>query len=109
MSKKLTLKERHYISMYSRRLLCTMKLRSVIDKFFAQIEITPEEFNKHKVKIDPKTLEFSCDDDSYTVEYESFSPIVLDSMKDYIAMFDQEKAKDNEMLQNSFEYFRKIL
>ena len=106
---KLTLEERHYISMYARRLICTMKLRSVIDKFFAQIEITPEEFKKYGVKVDPKTLEFSCDDNEYTVEYKEFPTFVLESMKEYIAMFDHDKAKNNEMLQKTFKYFRKIL
>jgi len=109
MSKKLTLKDRHFISMYSRRLVCTMKLRNVIDKFFAQIEPTPEEFKKFNIVIDPKTFEFSCNDDEYTVEYEEFSPVVLDAMKSYIEMFDAEKAKKNDMLQRTFSYFRKLL
>lgn len=109
MSKKLTLKDRHFISMYSRRLISTMKLRNVIDKFFEQIEPTAEEFKRFNITIDPKTFEFSCNDDEYTVEYEEFSPVVLEAMQKYIDMFDQEKAKKNDMLQRTFTYFRKIL
>lgn len=109
MSIKLTLEDRHFISMYARRLICTMKLRSVIDKFFAQIEITPEEFKTHGIAIDHKTLEFSCKDGEYTVEYNDLSPVVIESMKEYISMFDHDRAKDNEMLQKTFKYFRKLI
>lgn len=106
---KLNLEDRHFISMYARRLICTMKLRSVIDKFFAQIEITPEEFKNYGVSIDPKTLDFSCKNTDYTVEYTDLSPIVIDSMKTYMSMFDHDKVKDNEMLQKTFKYFRKLM
>ena len=107
--KSLTLEDRYYISMYSRRLICTIQLRGVIDAFFAQIEITPEEFKSHKVVIDPATLDFSCADSDYSVEYKEFSPVVIKAMEDYIAMFDQEKVKKSEMLQSTFSYFRKII
>jgi len=109
MSKKLTLNDRHSIGMYTRRIPCTLAIRGVIDKFFAQIEITPEEFKKYNVKIDPETLEFQCENDEYTVEYKEFPKEILEGMKAYIHMFDHEKAKDNKMLQRSFKYFRKIL
>jgi len=106
---KLNLEDRYFISMYARRLICTMKLRSVIDKFFAQIEITPEEFKKYGVVIDSKTLEFSCTDCEYTVEYNDFPSPVIESMKKYISMFDYDKVKNNEMLQKTFKYFRKLI
>ena len=109
MSKKLTLEDRYYISMYSRRLPCTLPLRFAIDKFFNQIDINPEEFKKYEVKIDPKTLEFSCDDENYTVEYEEFPPAVIEAMKKYIKMLDHEKNKENKMLQKTFTYFQKII
>lgn len=109
MTKKLTLEDRYYISLYSRRLTCTIALRYKIDEFFNQIEITPEEMKTYGVRIDDKTMEFKCNDNTYTVEYEKFSDEVIASMKEFISMFDHEKHKTNEMLQRAFKYFRKIM
>jgi hypothetical protein len=95
--------------MYSRRLPSTLKLRFSIDAFLQQIEISPEEVRKYEVTIDSKTLEFSCNDDDFTVEYEEFHPDVLEEMKNYIQMLDHEKNNENEMLQKTFTYFRKII
>jgi len=107
--KKLTLKDRYFLSMYARRLPCTIALRFSIDNFFNQIEITSEEVKKFEVKINPKTLEFECNDNEHTTEFKEFPEEVLKSMKSYIKMFDHEKNKTNEMVQRTFEYFRKIL
>ena len=109
MSTKLNLEDRYYISMYSRRLPSTLKLRFAIDAFLKQIEITPEEIKTYGVTINPKTLQFSCNNDSYEVEYEEFHSDVLSSMKDYIELLDHEKNNENEMLQRTFTFFRKIL
>ena len=109
MTKKLTLDERHHISMYARRLPCTVALRFKIDQFFNTLEITSEELKKYDVTIDPKTMEFSCNDSEYTVEYEDFDPVIIDSLESFIVMFNHEKHKNNEMLQRAFKYFKKII
>jgi len=109
MSKKLTLEDRYYISMYSRRLPCSIPLRFSIDKFLNQIEITPEEFKIYNVDIDPSTMSFKCNDSDYEVEYEEFPPEVIVSMKNFIADYDHDKNKDNNMIQKTFDYFRKVI
>ena len=108
MSKKLTLEDRYYISMYSRRLPCTIALRYQIDKFFDQIEITSDEIKQYEVKID-ENLMFTCNDENYTVEYEEFPEEVIKSMKAFIVLFDHEKNKNNEMVQRSFTYFKQVM
>ncbi len=109
MSKKLTLKDRFYLSMYTRRLPCTLQLRCAVDGFFKQIEITPEEFKNHKIKIVPGTMDFECSDEEYTVEYDEFPQPVLDAMQGYINATDIEKNKDNELVKKTNDCFRKIL
>jgi len=108
MATKLTLEDRYYISMYSRRLPCTIALRYKIDQFFDQIEITSEEIKKFDIKID-ENLKFTCNDEKYTVEYEEFPEEVLKAMKAFIVLFDHEKNKNNEMIQRSFSYFKQII
>lgn len=109
MSKKLTLEDRYYISMYSRKLPCTVHLRFNIDTFLDQIEITPEEAEKYNVTVDVDASVFECSDDNYTVEYERFPPAVVDAMKRYINLLDQEDNKENILLQRIFTYFKKVI
>lgn len=109
MSVKLNLDERYYISMYSRRLPCTLRLRFAIDAFLQQIEITETEMKEHGVSIDPKTMQFTCRDMDYMVEYADFHKDIIDSIKNYIKLLDHEKNADNELLQKTLTYFKKIV
>lgn len=109
MSKKLTLDERYHISMYARRLPCTLPLRFAIDKFFNQIEIIPEEMEKYGIEVNTETREFICNDDEYTVEYKEFPPEVVKAMDEYIKMYSHEDNDNNEMLQKTFNYFNLII
>lgn len=109
MSVKLNLEDRYYISMYSRKLPCTIMLRFAIDKFLDQIEINSEEMSKYDVKIDPSTLTFQCNDPDYVVEYESFPENLITSVKLYIKNYDHESNKNSVMLQKSFKYLKKLL
>lgn len=109
MSIKLTLEERYYISMYSRKLECTLKLRFAIDNFLDQIAITSEEVDKYAVSTNKETMQFECNDESYVVEYSEFPQEVLDSMANYIAMYDHEKNQDNLLLKRTMEYFKKVI
>jgi len=109
MSNKLTLEDRYYISMYSRKLPCTVSLRFTIDQFHQQIEITPEEGEKYEVGIDPENGLFICNDPDYVVEYEKFPTQVIDAMKRYVDLLDQEKNEDNVLLQNILTFFSKII
>lgn len=109
MSKKLNLEDRYYISMYSRRLPCTLELRFAIDNFLDQIAITGEEASEYKVDVDKETNEFKCTDLDYVVEYPEFPQPVINAMNTYIGMYDHEKNADNVLLQRTIEYFKKIL
>lgn len=109
MSKSLTLEDRYYISMYARKLECTLKLRFAIDNFLDQIAITNDEVEKYAVDVDRQTMQFVCNDDNYKVEYSEFPESVIEAMQNYIAMYDHEKNKENLLLKRTMEYFKKII
>lgn len=107
MSTKLTLKDRFELSMYARRLPCTLSLRLAISDFLEQIDITQNEYTTYNISlIDNK---FTCSDSSYVVEYTNFSEIVVNAMKDYIKMYNHESNKENVLLQNMISAFNKII
>ena len=107
MSKKLTLEDRYHISMYCRRLPCTLQLRFAIDAFLDQIEITAEEVKTNKIEI--TATEFKCANPDDTKEFDDFPAPVTDAMKGYIETLDHEKNKDSVMLHKTFDYFRKAI
>jgi hypothetical protein len=109
MSKKLTLQDRYYISMYSRRLQSTLKLRFAIDAFLQQLEITREETEKYEVGVDPVSYEFKCNNDTYTVEYTDFPSEVIEAINSYISLYDHEQNKDNALLHKTLEYLKKVI
>jgi hypothetical protein len=109
MSKKLTLEDRYYVSMYARKLECTLKLRFAIDNFLDQIAITQDEIAKYKVDVDRTTMQFNCNDSDYSVEYDEFPEAVIEAMSSYIGMYDHDKNKENLLLQRTFEFYKKIV
>lgn len=106
MSKSLTLKDRYYLGMYCRKLPCTLLLRLTINDFLQQIEFTSDELQKYAITISPDTHEFSCNDESYMVEYAEFTPSVVEAMKTYLKMFDHDKNKDSLLIQKIIETFK---
>ena len=109
MSHKLTLNDRYHISMYSRRLQCTLKLRFAIDAFLQQLDFTKDEIEKYEISVDSTTYEFKYNDASYAVEYESFPVEIVEAINNYISLYDHEQNKENALLTNTLEYFRKVL
>lgn len=109
MSTKLNLEDRYYISMYSRRLPCTLQLRFAIDDFLEQITITPEEVTQYAIDITKDTMEFTCNDYDYSVEYTEFPEPVTDAINTYIGMYDHDKNKENVLLQRTFKFLKKVL
>lgn len=109
MSTKLNLEDRYYLSMYSRKLPCTVHLRFNIDTFLDQIEITSAEAEQYNVTVDLDAGTFTCSDENYTVEYERFPPAVVEAMKHYVKLLDVEDNKNNVMLQKIFTFFKKII
>jgi hypothetical protein len=109
MSIKLNLEDRYYISMYARKLECTLKLRFAIDNFLDQIAITPEEVKEYGVDVDRETMQFVTNNNDYSVEYEEFPEPVIEAMSGYIGMYDHDKNSDNVLLQRTFEFFRKVI
>lgn len=109
MSKKLSLQDRYYISMYSRRLQSTLKLRFAIDAFLQQIEFTREETEKYEIGVDPTTFEFRCNDSNYVVDYNEFPIDVVNAIKHYISLYDHEENKDNVLLHKTLEYLKKVI
>jgi hypothetical protein len=107
MTKKLTLEDRYHISMYSRKLPCTLELRFAIDAFLDQIEITPEEMKTRTVKV--TQTKFECNDPESTTEYKDFPKPVTEAMESYIEMLDHDKNKDNVFIHKTFDYFRKVI
>lgn len=104
---KLTLEERFNLSRYSRKLPCTLALRMAINDFLAQIEITGDELKQYNVTIGQNT--FDCNDPDYSVSYESFPAPVVESMRRYVKVVDNEKNSDNVMLQKIIETFKKVV
>ena len=109
MSKKLNLEDRYYISMYSRRLPCTLQLRFAIDDFLEQITITADEVAQYEIDIDKNTMEFKCNNSEYSVEFTEFPEPVLDAINTYIGMYGHEKNKENVLLQRTFTFLKKVL
>ena len=104
---KLTLEDRFNLSRYTRKLPCTLPLRLSINDFLSQIEITSDELKKYNVTISPTLL--TRNDSDYIVSYESFPPAVMDAIKRYVKVVDNEKNADNVLLQKMIETFKKIL
>jgi hypothetical protein len=104
---KLTLEERFNLSRYSRKLPCTLGLRLAIGDFLAQIEITADELKTYDVQITPNL--FTCNDPDYTVTYESFPQAVVESMKRYVSIVDNEKNADNVLLHKIIDTFKKVI
>jgi len=109
MTKKLTLEDRYYISMYARKLECTLKLRFAIDNFLDQIAISADEVKEFEVDVDRNTMQFTCNDSDYSVEYSEFPEPVIEAMSGYMGMYDHDKNKDNVLLQRTFEFYKKIV
>jgi len=103
----LTLEERFNLSRYSRKLPCTLGLRLAISDFLVQIEITADELKTYDVQITPNL--FTSNDPTYTVTYESFPLPVIESMKRYVSIVDNEKNADNVLLRKIIETFKKII
>jgi hypothetical protein len=107
---KLTLDDRSYLSIYSRQLPCTLKLWYAINAFTKQIDITKQEIADNGITFDPSTgivIPEAAKD--LTTEFESFPQPVIDAMKDYLDVMDNEDNKKNVMIQKTFSYFRKII
>lgn len=109
MSIKLNLEDRYYISMYSRRLPCTLQLRFAIDDFLEQITITADEVSQYGVDVDKTNMEFICTDAEYVIEYEEFPVPVVDAINTYIGMYDHEKNNENVLLQRTFKFLKKVI
>lgn len=109
MSKSLTLEDRYYLSMHVRKMTCTLLLRLHVDEFLNSIDITSDEAKQYEITIDPETHKFTCNDPEYVVEYDEFNPYVIQSMKNYISMYDHEGYVDNQFIQRGFSYFRKLI
>jgi len=108
-TKSLTLEDRYRLSMYSRKLPCTLRLRLVINDFLSQIEITSDEMKKFEVSIDPTTMAFNCNDSEYTVDYTGFPQDIIIAMTRYVSLLDTEKNADNVLLQKTLLTFKKII
>lgn len=108
-TKSLTLEDRYRLSMYSRKLPCTLRLRLVINDFLSQIEITSDEMKKFEVSIDPVTMAFNCNDSEYTVDYTEFPQDIIIAMTRYVSLLDTEKNSDNVLLQKTLVTFKKII
>ncbi len=103
----LTLEDRYYLSMYSRRLQCTLELRFAIDAFLQQIQITEAEIGTYGIKIDVDNKTFSCNDPSYTVEYANIPASITTAMGEYVNAVENSK-QTNELILRTAEYFRKL-
>lgn len=105
----LTIRERFDLIKYTHRLPCTLKLRLAVDEFFNSLEITDEESSKYGIEVNPATFELVCNDDNYTVVYDSFSENMISALKDYVTGFDTEENKENTTLQKAFVIFKKVI
>ena len=65
----LTLEDRYYVNLFTRKLPCTLKLRFALDSFLNMIDFTEEEIKKYAIRIVPQQSKFECNDEKVTFEY----------------------------------------
>lgn len=109
MSIQLSLEDRYYLSMYTRRLPCTLKLRFAVDAFLESIDIKSDEATKYEVSINQETYQFKCNDSNYKVVYDDFPIEVTDAMRSYIRLYDHEQNINNVLLHNTIDSFKKVI
>jgi hypothetical protein len=104
---KLTLKDRYYVNMYIRSLPCTIKFYKAFDKFIEQIDLSAEEVAQYEVKFDT-TVGFTSNSDDKEFEY-TFEKELIESVQEYVKMYDHAKNAENAGLQKRLVYLKKII
>ena len=105
----LTLEERYYVNLFTRKLPCTLKLRFALDSFLNMIDFTEEEIKKYAIRIVPSQSKFECNDDKVTFEYKDVPEEVTESVKEFVTSMDVEENDKNVFIKDMVKYLKKVL
>ena len=105
----LTLEERYYVNLFTRKLPCTLKLRFALDSFLNMIDFTEEEIKKYAIRIVPSQSKFECNDDKVTFEYKDVPEEVTESVKEFVTSMDVEENDNNVFIKDMVKYLKKVL
>jgi hypothetical protein len=105
----LTLEERYYVNLFTRKLPCTLKLRFALDSFLNMIDFTEEEIKKYAIRIVPSQSKFECNDDKVTFEYKDVPEEVTESVREFVTSMDVEENDKNVFIKDMVKYLKKVL
>ncbi len=105
----LTLEERYYVNLFTRKLPCTLKLRFALDSFLNMIDFTEDEIKKYAIRIVPSQSKFECNDDKVTFEYKDVPEEVTESVREFVTSMDVEENDKNVFIKDMVKYLKKVL
>jgi hypothetical protein len=105
----LTLEDRYYVNLFTRKLPCTLKLRFALDSFLNMIDFTEEEIKKYAIRIVPQQSKFECNDEKVTFEYKDVPEEVTEAVREFVISMDTEENDKNMFIKDMVKYLKKVL
>ena len=105
----LTLEDRYYVNLFTRKLPCTLKLRFALDSFLNMIDFTEDEIKKYAIRITPQQSKFECNDDKVTFEYKDVPEEVTEAVREFVTSMDTEENDKNLFIKDMIKYLKKVL
>lgn len=105
----LTLEDRYYVNLFTRKLPCTLKLRFALDSFLNMIDFTEEEIKKYAIRIVPQQSKFECNDEKVTFEYKDVPEEVTEAVREFVVSMDTEENDKNMFIKDMVKYLKKVL
>ena len=105
----LTLEDRYYVYLFTRKLPCTLKLRFALDSFLNMIDFTEEEIKKYAIRIVPQQSKFECNDEKVTFEYKDVPEEVTEAVREFVISMDTEENDKNMFIKDMVKYLKKVL
>lgn len=105
----LTLEDRYYVNLFTRKLPCTLKLRFALDAFLNMIDFTEEEIKKYAIRIVPQQSKFECNDEKVTFEYKDVPEEVTEAVREFVVSMDTEENDKNMFIKDMVKYLKKVL
>lgn len=105
----LTLEDRYYVNLFTRKLPCTLKLRFALDSFLNMIDFTEEEIKKYAIRIVPQQSKFECNDEKVTFEYKDVPEEVTEAVREFVVSMDTEENDKNLFIKDMVKYLKKVL
>ena len=105
----LTLEDRYYVNLFTRKLPCTLNLRFALDSFLNMIDFTEEEIKKYAIRIVPQQSKFECNDEKVTFEYKDVPEEVTEAVREFVISMDTEENDKNMFIKDMVKYLKKVL